>query len=190
MARRRSRRSRGDSFVNRATVWLIALVVLLAAVSFGFETSPGLGFFLFVVLPVTAAIGTAWFQRRARQSAKRDAAETYEAARREAAKQARLRIETAWHIGALLTGSGLDFELAVADVLAARGYDLRCVGGSGDRGVETHDDGWSVPRATICSHIPTSGAPYQHRRGTHGCLPSKAVSLSEPGLTAFRDRRR
>src|SRR5205823_3964175 len=57
------------------------------------------------------------------------------------------RIETARHIGALLTDSGSAFELAVADVLRAYGYDLHRVGGSGDRGVDltgTDAGGWKV----------------------------------------------
>lgn len=136
MARRRSRRSPVESFVNRAVAWLVALGVLLTVISSVFQSAPGLGLFLFVVLPVTVGGGVLWFRRRA-----------HEAAEREALEQARERVEAARHIGALLTGSGPDFELAVADVLRAHGYDLHRVGGSGDRGVDltgTDAGGWKV----------------------------------------------
>lgn len=136
MARRRSRRSPIESFMNRAVAWLVALVVLLIAVLVMFQAAPGLGLFLFVVLPAAVVVCVVWFRRRAHKAVERDAAEL-----------ARERVETARHIGALLTGSGSDFELAVADVLRAHGYDLRRVGGSGDRGVDltgTDSDGRKV----------------------------------------------
>ena len=136
MARRRGRRSPVRSFMNRVLAWLIACVVLFAAVVYVFQAAPGLGLLLFIVLPVFVMLGIVWFRGRARRAAARKAAE-----------QARQRIETARHIGPLLTGSGPEFELAVADVLRAYGYDLRRVGGAGDRGVDlvgTDADGWKV----------------------------------------------
>lgn len=136
MARRRGRRSPVRSFMNRAIAWLIACVALFAGVVYVFQAAPGLGLLLFIVLPVTVMLGIGWFRGRARRAALRQAAE-----------QARLRVETARHIGLLLTGSGLEFELAVADVLRAYGYDLRRMGGAGDRGVDlvgTDAEGWKV----------------------------------------------
>lgn len=125
MARRRSRRTPIESFSNHAVAWLVVLVVLFVAVLVVFQSAPGVGLFLFVVLPVAVLVCVVWFRRRAHKAVERDAAEL-----------ARARVGTACHIGALLTGSGPDFELAVADVLRAYGYDLRRVGGSGDRGVD------------------------------------------------------
>ncbi len=136
MARRRSRRSPVRSFLIRVIAWLVASVVLFAAVVYVFQTAPALGFSLFVVLPVTVLLGMVWFRGRGRRAAARRAAE-----------QARLRVETARHIGPLLTGSGPEFELAVADVLRVHGYDLDRVGGAGDRGVDlvgTDPEGWKV----------------------------------------------
>ena len=136
MARRRSRRSPVRSFLIRVLAWLVVSVMLFAAVVYVFQTAPWLGVALFVVLPVTVLLGMVWFRGRGRR-----------AAARRAADQARLRVETARHIGPLLTGSGPEFELAVADVLRAHGYDLERVGGSGDRGVDlvgTDADGWKV----------------------------------------------
>ncbi len=136
MARRRSRRSLVQSFMNRVLAWLIAIIVLVAVVVSVFQSAPGLGFLLFVVLPVTVLLGMVWFRGRGRRAAERAVVE-----------RARLRVETARHIGPLLTGSGPEFELAVADVLRAHGYDLQRVGGSGDRGVDlvgTNADGWKV----------------------------------------------
>ena len=136
MARRRGRRSPVRSFLIRALAWLVASVVLFAAVVYVFQTAPWLGFSLFVGLPVAVLLGMVWFRGRGRRVAARRAAE-----------QARLRVETARHIGPLLTGSGPEFELAVADVLRAHGYDLERVGGSGDRGVDlvgTDAEGWKV----------------------------------------------
>ncbi len=143
MARRRSRRSPVDAFLHRLAAWLVALVVLLLAVSYLFESAPGLALFLFVGLPVVVGIGVLVSKYRAREAAAR----AREAAEREAEEQARRRVETARHVAALLTGSGADFELAVADVLRAYGYDLHRVGGSGDRVVDlagTNADGARV----------------------------------------------
>lgn len=64
MARRRSRRSPVESFMNRAVAWLIALVVLLVAVLVVFQSAPGLGLLLFVVLPAAVVVCVVWFRRR------------------------------------------------------------------------------------------------------------------------------
>lgn len=136
MARRRSRRSPIESFLNHAVAWLVALVVLFIVVWVVFESAPGLGLFLFVVLPVAVVVSVVWFRRRA-----------HKAVEHEAAEQARQHVEAARHLGPLLMGSAQDFELAVAAVLRAYGYDLRRVGRSGDGGVDltgTDADGRKV----------------------------------------------
>lgn len=136
MARRRGRRSPVRSFLNRVLAGLVAILVVFAVVVYVFQTTPGLGLLIFAVLPIIVLLGMVWFRGRGRRAAEREAAE-----------HARQRIETARHIGPLLTGSGPEFELAVADVLRAYGYDLQRVGGAGDRGVDlvgTDADGWKV----------------------------------------------
>lgn len=125
MVRRGSRRSPVEAFIHKAVVWLIALFVFVAVVSYAFQAAPQLALFLFILLPIIALVSMIWFRRRTRIVAARDAAE-----------QAKQRVESARQIGTLLTGSGPDFELTVADVLRAQGYDLHRVGGSGDRGVD------------------------------------------------------
>lgn len=100
MARRRSRRSRVESFMNRVVIWFIVLIVFLMLVLYVFESAPVLGLFLFLILPVITIAGITGFRWRAHTANKRKALE-----------EAKQRIETAQHIGSLLTGSGPDFDL-------------------------------------------------------------------------------
>lgn len=126
---KRNRRSRFEQTLRRSFYLLVGAVVLLilmlGIVISVFKVSPLVGALVFIVAPLVGLIGLAWLWLRMRRSARREA----ECIRQEG-------IATAQHIGTLLTGSGMDFELAVADVLRARAYDIGHVGGSRAQGVD------------------------------------------------------
>ena len=125
MVRRRARLSPIEKLVATAGLWLVAFLVLTSIILALFESAPVISMTLFVGIPTLGAIGYFWRRRHQSRDADRKSEENH-----------RQQLETASHIGRLLTGSGTDFERSVASVLRVYGYDLKLVGKSGDRGVD------------------------------------------------------